>query len=353
MARRCWRMVLLAFLTHVSLELCGFVGSWTAVKAQPTTVRVHALDPDPAAALGVASSAASVFDFARKQIAWFAAEFARVPLLPGLSPATTAENHAKELLKLMSARQTIIPQLVELPERLIEGTDFEKLMITVLNDNRTGGLSAVHAEPGVGKSVATAMALRDYTQKSAVTVLLQGNFQKNLRDFFRIEDADDAARVALELFRTLKQRGIRLQMVFDNTFDTGLRGQDQLLMDLTRHAFQYRHHLIVITQSEEAAREAATLNGERTRAVQQEDARTYRWRNTQARDFLTNNPLMDFREQTVEVVLNMTQIPDTFGGWRPVSIMEYLQTGRRPPAPQAGQGSRFEFCMAQCCPKAK
>ena len=143
-------------------------------------------------------------------------------------------------------------------------------------------------------------------------------------------------------------------MVFDNTFDTGLRGQDQLLMDLTRYAFQYRHHLIVITQSEETAREAATLNGERTRAVQQEDARTYRWRNTQARDFLTNNPLLDFREQTAEVVLNMTQIPDTFGGWRPVSIMEYLQTGRRPQAPQAGQGSQFKFCMAHSVvPKAK
>eukprot|EP00435_Cladocopium_sp_Y103_P030164 s3172_g7.t1 len=351
-------MVLLAFLTHVSLELCGFVGSWSAksdsVKAQPKTVGVHALDP--AGALAAAPSAVSVLDFVRKQIAWFAAEFARVPLLPGLSPATTVENHAKELLMLMSARQTIIPQLVELPERLVEGTDFEKLMITVLNDNRTGGLSAVHAEPGVGKSVATAMALRNYTQKSAVTVLLQGKFQKNLRDFFRIEDADDAARVALELFRTLKQRGIRLQMVFDNTFDTGLRGQDQLLMDLTRHAFQYRHHLIVITQSEEAAREAATLNGERTRAVQQEDARTYRWRSTQARDFLTNNPLLDFREtaETAAVVLNMTQIPDTFGGWRPVSIMEYLQTGRRPQAPQAGQGSRFKFCMAHSVvPKAK
>ena len=254
MARRCWRMVLLAFLTHVSLELCGFVGSWTAksdsVKAQPKTIGVHALEPlDPAGALAAASSAVSTLDFARKQIAWFAAEFARVPLLPGLSPATTVENHAKELLKLMSARQTIIPQLVELPERLIEGTDFEKLMITVLNDNRTGGLSAVHAEPGVGKSVAAAMALRNYTQKSAVTVLLQGKFQKNLRDFFRIEDADDAARVALELFRTLKQRGIRLQMVFDNTFDTGLRGQDQLLMDLTRHAFQYRHQPLLFASS--------------------------------------------------------------------------------------------------------
>ncbi|CAJ1420802.1 unnamed protein product [Effrenium voratum] len=195
------------------------------------------------------------------------------------------------------------------------------------------------------RSVATALALRNCTQKSAVTVLLQGKFAGILEEFFRVSSADQAPRVAMELFRIMNQHGIRLQIVFDNTFDTGLMGEDPLLgqipllMDLTRHAFQYRHHLIVTTQSEEAAREAATLNGERTRAVQQEDARTYRWRNTQARDFLTNNPLMDFREQTVEVVLNMTQIPDTFGGWRPVSIMEYVQTGRRPQAPQEGQGA--------------
>ena len=350
MARRCRRMVLLAFLTHVSLELCGFVGSWTAKsdseKAQPTSVGVHAVDPATAALLGAASSAISVLDFVGKRMAWFQTQFAQVPLLPGLSPATEVKDHAEKLLNAMRSQQTIIPQVVEVPEQPVEGTGFQRLMITVLNDNRTGGLSAVHAEPGVGKSVATVMALRNCTQKSTVTVLLQGKFQENLRDFLRIEDVDNAARVALELFRILKQRGIRLQMVFDNTFDTGLRGQDQLLMDLTRYAFQYRHHLIVITQSEETAREAATLNGERTRAVQQEDARTYRWRNTQARDFLTNNPLLDFREQTAEVVLNMTQIPDTFGGWRPVSIMEYLQTGRRPQAPQAGQGSQFKFCMA-------
>ncbi|CAJ1443416.1 unnamed protein product [Effrenium voratum] len=149
-------------------------------------------------------------------------------------------------------------------------------MMTVLNDNRTGGLSAVHAEPGVGKSVATALALRNCTQKSAVTVLLQGKFAGILEEFFRVSSADQAPRVAMELFRIMNQHGIRLQIVFDNTFDTGLMGEDPLLgqipllMDLTRHAFQYRHHLIVTTQSEEAAREAATLNGERTRAVQQE-----------------------------------------------------------------------------------
>ena len=71
------------------------------------------------------------------------------------------------------------------------------------------------AEPGIGKSVATAMALLNYTQKSAVTVLLQGDFQKNLRGFVRVADAADAIDVASELFRIQTDPGIRLQMVFD------------------------------------------------------------------------------------------------------------------------------------------
>ena len=175
MARRCRRMVLLAFLTHVSLELCGFVGSWTAKsdseKAQPTSVGVHAVDPSAAAALGAASSAISIFDFVGMRMAWFETQFAEVPLLASLSPATKVKDHAERLLNVRS-QQTIIPQVVELPEQPFEGTGGQRLMMTVLNDNRTGGLSAVHAEPGVGKSVAAALALRNCTQKSAVTVFV-------------------------------------------------------------------------------------------------------------------------------------------------------------------------------------
>ena len=203
MARRCRRMVLLAFLTHVSLELCGFVGSWTAKsdseKAQPTSVGVHAVDPAAAAALGAASSTISIFDFVGKRMAWSETQFAEVPLLARLSPATNFKDHAERLLNLMRSQQTIIPQVVELPEQPVEGTGFQRLMMTVLNDNRTGGLSAVHAEPGVGKSVATALALRNFTQKSAVTVLLQGNFPGILEEFFRVSSADQAPRVASDM----------------------------------------------------------------------------------------------------------------------------------------------------------
>ena len=140
MARRCRRMVLLAFLTHVSLELCGFVGSWTtksdSEKAQPTSVGVHAVDPSAAAALGAASSAISIFDFVGKRMAWFETQFAEVPLLASLSPATKVKDHAERLLNVMRSQQTIIPQVVELPEQPVEGTGFQRLMMTVLNDNR-------------------------------------------------------------------------------------------------------------------------------------------------------------------------------------------------------------------------
>lgn len=83
----------------------------------------------------------------------------------------------------------------------------------------------------------------------------------------------------------MKAHGVRIQIVFDNTFDTGLNGQDAILMDLTRAAFEFDHHLIAITQSEEAANEVGCLNGDRTRIVEQKEARSYRWSNAKAREY--------------------------------------------------------------------
>ena len=344
--------MVLAFLAHASFELCGFVGSWRAkdegAPMRPMTLGVKAVGPATAAALGAASAAASDLDFLGKGIAWFEQKFLKVPLLPGLSSATTVKAHAKRLHTLMSAQQTIILQEVELPEQLIEGTGFQRLMITVLNDNRTGGLSSVHAEPGVGKSVATAMALRNCTQKSAVTVFLQGDFNGNLKAFFRLGDVADAAPVALQLFRILRERGIRLQMVFDNTFDTGLQGQETKLMALTRAAHEFDHHLIAISQTAEAANEVANLNGARTRKVEQQEPPSYRWSKGQAKEYLKAvNTLTEKDER----VLNMTQVPDEVGGWKPVDIKEYLRTGRRPEAPQQGQGRRLKYshCFVEIC----
>ncbi|CAE7896025.1 unnamed protein product [Symbiodinium microadriaticum] len=70
----------------------------------------------------------------------------------------------------------------------------------VLSPLSTGSqvLASVDAEPGIGKSVATAMALLNYTQK----VLLQGDFQKNLRGFVRVADAADAIDEYLKAVKT-------------------------------------------------------------------------------------------------------------------------------------------------------
>ena len=65
---------------------------------------------------------------------------------------------------------------------------------------------------------------------------------------------------------------------------------------------------------------------------------------------MQNNPLRS-NEQTIDVVLNMTEVPDQIGRWRPVDVDEYLRTGRRPQAPQAGQGSQFKFRMAHMVAK--
>ena len=350
-------MVVLAFFTHASFELCGFVGSWRAkgegAPMHPRTLGVKVVDAG--AVLSVASAATSLVDFLNKQLEYFTSKFLKIPLLP--FNGDTSE-HAKRLAELVETAQregnVIVPQRQALvPEEPVEGTDFQRLMIRVLNDTRTSGLSAVHAEPGVGKSVATAMALRNYTEKSAVTVFLQRNFQKNLKGFFRVEDVADAVDVAEELFRILRERGVRLQIVFDNTFDTGLKGQENNLISnllaLTRAAHKFGHHLIVITQTEDAAHEVANLNGARTRLVEQQKAPSYRWSKGEAEEYL--KAAKAFAGEA-ERVLNMTQVPDEVGGWKPVDIEEYLQTGRRPEAPQQGQGRRLKHahCFVLICP---
>ena len=169
-------------------------------------------------------------------------------------------------------------------------------------------------------------------------MFLQRDFQQNLKGFFRVEDVAAAVDVAGELFRILKQHGIRLQMVFDNTFDTGLSGQETNLMALTRAAHECDHHLIAVTHGEDAANKVAYLNGARTRLLEQRKAPSYRWSKGEAEEYLKEY----LKAENAERVLNMTQVPDEVGGWKPVDIKEYLKTGRRPEAPQQGQGRRLK-----------
>ena len=161
MARRCRRMVVLAFLTRASLELCGFVGCWRATgegaPTRPMTLGVKAFYP--AAAFGTASAATSLFDFITRQLRFFTSTFLQIELLPS---GGEVGAHVEKLAKFVDSAQQegnsiMLQSLQTVPEQPVEGTGFQRLMTTVLNDNRTAGLSAVHAEPGVGKSVATAM----------------------------------------------------------------------------------------------------------------------------------------------------------------------------------------------------
>ena len=234
----------------------------------------------------------------------------------------------------------------------INGTQFEKLMCEVLKDRKTVGTTAVYAEAGVGKSVAAILAvLQANTSEACMTVILQGEFSVNLENFFRLQDASDAANVARAFFGLLGKQGIRLQIILDNTFDSGLQPNGERLMMLTRAAHELGHHLIVITQSRERAQEVSDLNGARTRLApqqQQQDERTYRWSSEQARSFLeTLEPKES--EQVIDKLLDDTKVPDKFGLWKPSDIREYLTSGRKPKAPQpARPGAKLKCSPCSC-----
>ena len=233
----------------------------------------------------------------------------------------------------------------------INGTQFEKLMCEVLKDSNTVGTTAVYAEPGVGKSVAAVLAvLQANTNESCMTVILQGEFSLNLMKFFRLLDARDAPPVARAFFGLLQEQGIRLQIILDNTFDSGLQPDGARLMELTRAAHELGHHLIVITQSRERAQEVSDLNGARTRLAlqQQQDERVYRWSSEQARSFLeTLEP--NESEQVIDKVLNDTQVPDEFRLWKPSDIREYLTSGCKPKALQpARPGAKLKCSPCSC-----
>jgi len=259
---------------------------------------------------------------------------------------------AERLSEKMDNGSTILtrkPPPMESQDILVKTTQLQLLMLAVLNDNRTAGLSAVHAEPGTGKTIATLCALHiaEELKWPGARVLLHGDFHQNLQDFFDVPDTLSAVFVAEHMFPQLKAKGIRLHMVFDNTFNRGIAGEETFLMALVRAAFNNGHHIIVITDSKELAKEVAGLDGARTRlALQQpQDERANRWSSEEARRYLESKEEVvslkepKEREQLIDKILNNTQIPDDFGLWIPVHINEYLTSGRKPEAPQCARGT--------------
>ena len=291
----------------------------------------------------------------------------RLQRVETMAPRKGIRRHAKKLLncvlygnwwnRLLARRVPLKNVVLPFDDQFqvaetINGTQFEKLMCEVLKDRKTVGTTAVYAEAGVGKSVAAILAvLQANTSEACMTVILQGEFSVNLENFFRLQDASDAANVARAFFGLLGKQGIRLQIILDNTFDSGLQPNGERLMMLTRAAHELGHHLIVITQSRERAQEVSDLNGARTRLApqqQQQDERTYRWSSEQARSFLeTLEPKES--EQVIDKLLDDTKVPDKFGLWKPSDIREYLTSGRKPKAPQpARPGAKLKCSPCSC-----
>ncbi|CAK9005970.1 unnamed protein product [Durusdinium trenchii] len=304
----------------------------------------------------------------------------QVKRLERLENVNDAHQHAILLAKKLmdraktsqEARNIIVPN-ISLPLIPVNGTEFQHLVTSVLSDTISTGVSAIHAEPGTGKSVAVALAMLMWAKHNpkCITVLIRGNLQL-LEDFFRVSEAYVTA-VAENLFPILSDAGVRLQVVLDNIFDKELGERGEMLMSLARAAFEHGQ-VVVVTQSREVAEEVGLLNGARTRVSphQKCNVSEYRWNKMQASRLLLhlnataklndrrksrktrwwrkmlhaftrttkesedtvqralNESLKEFKQDEAWVQENLegARMPD--GGWKPVDIKQFLLSGIKP-----------------------
>ena len=271
-----------------------------------------------------------------------------------------AQTLVKSACTSENARNIFLPN-ISLPLIPVNGTEFQHLVTSVLSDATWTGVSAIHAEPGTGKSVAVALAMLTWAKHNpkCITVLV-GQSLDNLKDFFKVNEMRFLPAVAQSLFPILSDAGVRLQLVLDNVFDKELGERGEMLMSLARAAFKYGQ-VVVVTQSREVAEEVGSLNGARTRVSPQQNCNVseYRWDEIQASKLLLNlkataklKMLHTFTgttkesEDTVQTALNETlkefkqdeawvqerlegaRMPD--GGWKPVDIEQFLLSGIKP-----------------------
>ena len=92
---------------------------------------------------------------------------------------------------------------VSLPLIPVNGTQFQQLMSNVLSDTALTGVTVVHAEPGVGKSVAVALAMLGWAKDNpqCITVLVRQDLAR-LKDFFNVADISFVPRVAELIFQS-------------------------------------------------------------------------------------------------------------------------------------------------------
>jgi len=297
-----------------------------------------------------------------------------ISTLKSLAQFRGVQTHAEDLAKTLvestqnsSKARNVFLTNVSLPIPPVNDTEFQRLVYNVLSDVTLTGVSSIHAEAGIGKTVAVVLAMLGWAQgnQRSVTVLVTESLGP-LKEFFKVEDMSLVPHVAKAVFPLLFEAGVRLQLVLDNIFDKEIGADGQMLMSLARAAHTYGQ-VIVVTQSEAVAKEIDNLNGARTRlAPQQENVNVceYRWNEMQAKQLLfslnatkevTKIIKLETREaeskiekavQTVfdefgvggddgfSTILDSTRTPG--GGWKPVDIKEFLLTGKKPAVSAGG-----------------
>ena len=154
-----------------------------------------------------------------QQVQKFASEWKKQAPFEG-EDAQDAKKHASELAgeieKAVTAGQNVLipfAQEEDLPLLPIRGTPFEKLMVATLRNTSMIGVYAVHAEPGAGKSTAAALAALELLgrQTKDIIMLLQNDFERQLKSFLRLSNVEFTAEIVRPLFTILKEKGIRLK----------------------------------------------------------------------------------------------------------------------------------------------
>ena len=171
--------------------------------------------------------------------------------------------------------------------------------------------------------------------------------ERQLKSFFRLSNIEYTTEIARPFFTSLKDKGIRVRLMLDNVLDSGTINQQTAdrLRVLARAANDNLHQVIVIVQSEAAAKKIGHLNGDTTQKNQM-PAESYRWSREETQKLLKSTNIQELLktrlrddEETEDLnlllaeALELSRIPDKYGGWRPRSAKRYIMTGARPTAP--------------------
>ena len=285
-----------------------------------------------------------------KQIQEFARTWAQQKPFEGQDADKHAQTLTEKIEEVIDSRKNVLiptAQEADVPREPIRGTAFEKFMVAKLQNRSMTGVYAVHAEPGAGKSTAATLAALELQgrQPRDVIFLLQNDFERQLEIFFCLSNVKFMAEIARPFFTSLREKGIRLRLIFDNVLDDGVLNRGDTIRALARAANDNLHQVIFIVQSEAAAAEIGSAS-DTTRKGKQMEASFYRWSREETLELLNRTcdiqellkkQLRDGEAEALDVrqadALERSKIPDKYGRWRPRSTKRYIMTGDRPTAP--------------------